>query len=381
MFQAMLPRWGGSHRAIIQFGLECADTKRYDTDVPFQLVNAMNWVRDDGVGWNIFRSPELFDQVAAVLRGAGEFQPPQGKSLKAWDLSVLTGYAWQAGRMDVARQTLDEQEGKYDEDGFERAEVPTTARMISGIFALTGDHADALQSAEQLAATGQFDQAADAYAKIAATVAAGDRTHHWIAGRTRELQMLAKFYRGEQVDLIPEDDQLTGLQPFGGKWSVSKGDARALIGVADRNGLGILCGARFGPRYEIRATMQIIDDAGSSDPAMGVLYGYITDARCNALWLFPKSQTKRVYYDPNAPMTDPMKGAVVGGENHVLLRVWDDHASVIINDKEPIDYGNIRQWAQAPEALVGVGSTMRKDGTKVKFTDVSIHRLTEDFKK
>lgn len=29
------PRWGGSHSAMYRFGRECADTERYDTNVPF----------------------------------------------------------------------------------------------------------------------------------------------------------------------------------------------------------------------------------------------------------------------------------------------------------------------------------------------------------
>lgn len=42
------PRWGGSHRLQLQFGLECLRTGRFDTDVPHQYRGAIHHIAKDG---------------------------------------------------------------------------------------------------------------------------------------------------------------------------------------------------------------------------------------------------------------------------------------------------------------------------------------------
>lgn len=48
MLYNLMPRWYGSHEKMIQFGLECLRTKRFDTQAPRFLINALLAVKNDG---------------------------------------------------------------------------------------------------------------------------------------------------------------------------------------------------------------------------------------------------------------------------------------------------------------------------------------------
>ena len=45
----LLPRWNGSHVELLKFGLECLNTKRFDTEVPRTFKAAITHVeQEDG---------------------------------------------------------------------------------------------------------------------------------------------------------------------------------------------------------------------------------------------------------------------------------------------------------------------------------------------
>lgn len=75
--QTMLPRWGGTARQMLDFGLECAATKRFDTCVPNHLIRTVDRLRSEPDGDPaLANAPETFAAVQAVLRGyAASFKP------------------------------------------------------------------------------------------------------------------------------------------------------------------------------------------------------------------------------------------------------------------------------------------------------------------
>ena len=73
IYNALLPRWLGSHEEMLQIGMDAARTGRYDTTAPFQFINAINAVARDtdgrGIDSAIWRVPEIRATAQKVLEG------------------------------------------------------------------------------------------------------------------------------------------------------------------------------------------------------------------------------------------------------------------------------------------------------------------------
>ena len=114
MFNALRPMWGGSYGAMYKFGLECAETKRFDTDVPVVLISVLNSIgRNQGRPDDVWRRRGVYENVKRVLEGvratrrtpttwARRLQPGA-----RWALSLGAVVAIHVGRYDDARQFLD----------------------------------------------------------------------------------------------------------------------------------------------------------------------------------------------------------------------------------------------------------------------------------
>ncbi|MBC8105956.1 MAG: hypothetical protein H7Z14_05155, partial [Anaerolineae bacterium] len=329
---SMLPRWGGSYEQIIQFGIECAATKRYDTDVPYTYVESLNRVRNDGAGWDIWRVRGMFERAGDILLGYAKWTPPTGRSMQNWNYSALAGYAWQVGRYDVARDALNNMKGQWDRNGLDSSGVYLPLRTISGIYALSGDLAKDLLAAEQSAAFDRHDDATAAYEKAAAGPKNDDPAARWVRGRAHELRQLAAFHRGESVDLMPTDAELTGYESLGGQWTLEQnGDERSIVGSSQNSNLRLLCATRFGPRYELLVTMELLDAGTVSDPGVGVFYGAVEANKFHAIWVHPKTTRVRMRFDANGKFPNWPVKEVDRKINLLKLRVWDDHAEFYIN--------------------------------------------------
>ena len=100
---ALRPRWGGSHEELYAFGCRAADTRRYDTMVPFELVLALNDI-DEELDYDrtFWRREGVYPRLKEVLEGmAKEPSHPQGR--RASRSGVLTIHAAVAGARDVQR--------------------------------------------------------------------------------------------------------------------------------------------------------------------------------------------------------------------------------------------------------------------------------------
>ena len=77
---ALLPRWGGSHRQLTEFALACLNTKRYDTDVPWQALQIAQtvWMEDDV---ELFRNDRLYHAFEQAAREYARREPESTEPL------------------------------------------------------------------------------------------------------------------------------------------------------------------------------------------------------------------------------------------------------------------------------------------------------------
>ena len=268
------------------FGLECANTKRFDTLVPYFYIDALRTIGNDmGGDWAYWRRPGTFEKAAAVLDGYGEHDAAIGD--RPWFESQIVGFAWQLQRYKEGRAALDKLNGKVDISSMNFAACMPD-RTVSGIYAFTGSDGDALQQAEAAVAAGKIDEGIAAYTKIGAKIAPDDRAAHWIHNRPQELSWKKSFDAGEWIDFTAAKD-LTGLESIAGKFARRQRDRRH-IGPP---GAMLMCATKFGNRWEMQAKIEILPPADGKEIAphsdAGLIFGWIGGSTCYGVFPAPQS--------------------------------------------------------------------------------------------
>ena len=151
---ALLPRWGGSHEAMYEFGCRCADTHRYDTMVPFVLLHVLDKI-DEELGYNCqaWRREGVYARVKEVLEGmASDPARADGTGLQPTQSSVKTLFvalAARAGEYQEARRYADEVGDRFDR-GIFGLWCSHPELELASIYAFTGKGADHITKAWQI---------------------------------------------------------------------------------------------------------------------------------------------------------------------------------------------------------------------------------------
>lgn len=106
LMNTLLPRWGGSHESMIEFGVECLRTGRYDTIVPLTIWNAVWGVHAEGGDPLALLTEqnavdELIPAMEAICREENEWVPLGKRQTE----NALMAYA--LGMTDEARKYLE----------------------------------------------------------------------------------------------------------------------------------------------------------------------------------------------------------------------------------------------------------------------------------
>lgn len=100
--QCLLPRWYGSHEAMIEFGRQCAQTDNYFATIPFVLVRAHADIAqetDDGVAY--LHQPDVWADISQVYENALVVYPT------AFNRCRFGLWAARCGHWEVTKQQFD----------------------------------------------------------------------------------------------------------------------------------------------------------------------------------------------------------------------------------------------------------------------------------
>lgn len=104
---ALRPRWGGRHADMYALGLECKSTGRFDTDVPYVLIQAvLDISEEDGPYGEIWKQSGVYREVREMLLGL--IAEPTRTQQQAYYKSLLAAVAWRADQWEDAGRLLED---------------------------------------------------------------------------------------------------------------------------------------------------------------------------------------------------------------------------------------------------------------------------------
>ena len=102
----LLPRWGGSHAELLDFGLECLNTGRFDTEVPRSLLRAAVQIELEGGDLRqMLEKRDASGALDAALTGYESQKATDAEALKRLKTEHLI-YCWRRGWRSEATKRL-----------------------------------------------------------------------------------------------------------------------------------------------------------------------------------------------------------------------------------------------------------------------------------
>lgn len=186
---SIMPRWGGSHDAMYQFGLECLNSDRFDTQIPLIYHYALVKIAGDHTHdrWrSVLRSPDVhnnLDRLFKEMRAHAEHE----KDVRRLRLIEAATAAWSA-RYEKAESLLAEIDNTDDlENGFWGLKTTWQCRNLdelkTEIRAFTGPDKEILENAESLIHEGEFEKGISQLKKVMTANQTDRKIHDYLRHR------------------------------------------------------------------------------------------------------------------------------------------------------------------------------------------------------
>jgi len=366
---ALMPRWGGSHEEILALGIEAFRTGRYDTWVPYQLIRSLETIRSDrGGDMSLWDKPEIYEMVRDVMTNyAGKFKDKPDHA--GWYLSYAAALANRQNKHDESRKFLEQIEGKPDERPYRELHLLPQG-SISESYLMTSPFAKPFEAALELQKAGKHEQAAAVLQKMLDEMPKDDKGQIVVRGHLEQSQRFLKLASGEWIDLTPGIDLLPWGGPFGTWSSPKQGE---LMGVADRRGLMALSDLDMPPRYEFSAQMEIPRMGEIPNAHVGMVLNFTGwQAGYPGVWLYPGD--KKLLIRGN---DDKFIDVTCGSQFKLLVRVIDDEATVMLDDKEVAKFAGVGR-ANAKHLGIGFSGMFERPEGAVVFREMRVRKLKKE---
>jgi len=361
------PRWHGSHEELLAFGRECLDTGRFDTEVPYQLYEALRGIANDYYGdWEkALRMPGVYGSMIKMLDGYEK--ESQGKSYPRWYDSFRAAVAWRCGEYEDARKYLDLAAEHIRWEPFARVGGQWD-EATGEIYARTGPWARQCSEAHEEYEQQNFTRAAEIFSELAAKDGIEPfamlyfRRNAWLAQAKEELEA------GHWVDL-PIHKDLDAWRIEAGKWEVD--EQGALTGTSTDEGLLLVCRLPIGPELEFSGEVESVKYPAPARANAGLFCSYVWPREHQSVILYPRTGVaairKNFRYGQESPA--PLKAV-----NQMRVLVQESKVTAYVNGERIFDQVEQRWTAPQNHARVGVGGWYWFDGAVVKFRNLKVRR-------
>ena len=351
-------RWGGDPDQLIELGVECAETNRFDTPVPGLLISLLSDASDDLAGFDpahAWTRPGVAELVYRVIDGL--LADPRRERDRARLRTIYATVAWLNGDTERSAATVRDLGAEFDSEAvWSTNSGATPERVREDAVLLTSPHAKKIRQADAALEAGRADEAVTILAAVSDDADGADGAGEASAGFSPALHqriaaagMAQNLASGEWFDIL-FDERISGFRNLAGRWR--RVDERTIAGSPwIRPGgdyrLALVSEILTNNRYELQATFNlnelktpvrsgdILTHASRSPldyrtvgayPGINVFY-----ARRQSL-----AATRRSHeFDPEAPVT-------------IRVKVWDDLVVVFLNGERvyhgPYDGGDFGKF-------------------------------------
>lgn len=353
---------------LLAFGVECANTKRYDTAVPFELVESLVAAEHVlGREADVWSKPGVYDALSQMIIAAAQApvfnNAPQSAESKQWLAAVLLGISLRAGQYDKA-EALWNRPAKADINRafrmFGLTEAMSVLRAKSSAQAAKIPIADLEKSLHAISTAAQIDQARlelkRQRAKLPKTADPG-----WFEYWEARLNVLAA-YLADQPAAIEFTPALVSYLT-NGEWDfVDRNSVRAHSVFQ----LELPLPQAYGP-YEVSFGLTLKKPPKEPKLLLGALMG--TERNGNPMFGRAFGISAEGVASVKVVSGQSVYMAKVREENQLRIRVWESFAEFFVNE-ELVFCGQC--WGFEPNGRVQLISPNER-GEKVG--DIVYHHL------
>jgi hypothetical protein len=369
---ALRPRWHGSHERMYRLGVDCLNTKRFDTEVPGIFIKAIWDIGSEMDDWrDAYRRPGVYEHLRTFFEGMLS-EKTRADSRNYWKTAYAVS-AWAAGKYDDAKRMFDELGKDVSLPAF--TECGADPKCVIGEVHLRAMPSRVeFEKAESLYANSQSLDALPILGALKATARHDPEAVAFLQDRILVLRWKKAFHAGEWVDLMPRGE-FAGWEKKGGEWSVEPDGA--LKGASSENDeyAMLLCKFRVDADYEIRGEADAIIKAG-------IVLGYSRRvAPMFATFVIDRYAKKAFLVNglyTGDKLARPMENP--GQNNRFFLRVARGRVTATVNDKPLFTEQQIDpDWWSPRDGLIGVaGSYYKCRGYTMIFRNLQIRRFVEE---
>jgi hypothetical protein len=370
------PRWFGSHVQMREVGLACVDTHRFDSSLPWALLQVY---RDVASEWDV---PSAFfkelgergcNNMRTVFNGAEA--EPKRSPWRSVDRTQAAVFEFKCGHYAEAQKWLDKLDSKPNAAVLEEwGDVDAPLLLGKTAAFAKGDESGKLREAEKAEQTFQAATACKLYRETLATV--GDKVSEvgrkYLESRCEVMEIEKNIQSGSPASLMP-DDSFRSWTREGGGWRHSQ---NALAHWGRQSVSLSTCVARIGASFVAEGDLEVTDPGEACQ--VWLSYGY-PERWGRERWIalrFAYAEGKTLALLSNRlgqPLEQPeikvqprFRFKLVANAGGMSLYV--DNLPVFENVPVP-DYFVRERWGQ-----IGLGAATKSDQTRVKVHSLTVKR-------
>jgi hypothetical protein len=370
------PRWFGSHQKMYEVGFACVDTGRFDSHLPWTLLQVY---RDCASEWDVpsafFKEMDVHscDSMRMVFNGAeAEAKRAPWRSVDRTQAAV---FEFKCGHNAEAQKWLDKLDSKPNSAVLEEwGDVDAELLLGKTAAFVKGDEAGKLRRAESAEQAFKADTACTLYRETldAARDKVSEVGRKYLESRTAVMEIEKNLESGSPTSLMPDATFLSWTRQGGG-WKRSQ-DALSHWG---RETVSLsTCQARIGASFVAEGDIEITDPGEACQ--VWLSYGY-PERWGRERWIalrFAYAQGKTLALLSNRlgqPLEQPeikvqprFRFKLAANTQGVSLYV--DGVPAFENVPVP-DYFVRERWGQ-----IGLGAATKSDQTRVKVHSLTVKR-------
>jgi len=365
---ALRPRWGGSHQAMYDFGLECLNSGRFDTEVPRFFLRVVWDIGSEMDDWrDAYRRPDTYRYMKVFFNGV--LSEPSREAYQDYFKTAYGIVAWAAGEPQDARRFFDELGDKVDPVPF--AEFLLDADSVIGdVYLRTGPQKEKYIAAEKLFDEGQSVEALPLYQELGEETTDNPRARAVLQQRVAVLEMKKRFLDGDWVDLRP-DETFTGWDKKGGEWTFDADGSLKGTGRKTDDQLLLVSECDIADNYEIRGKV-------TADSFVGVMLGCTKSSSPKYVLLHLDAARQKVSLAREYASSPIDREQAISQTNRFHLQVWDSQVTVYVNDRPVFVAEDVSELGSPRDGRIGIGAlAYRAEGYTIQYHTIELRRLKE----